>query len=339
MTAPRTQWRVPPGPGFAAPVAAVDAWRAERRDDGLAITTRTRVRGDDPNLRGHFPGLPIFPGVFVIEAVCQAMALALPGETPDLGELRSVRFLAPLLDGDELTLAVTAAPRTGGGWDVAARGRRRDGTPAVRLRAVFGAADPLPPAGPPPAVEPAGPGLDEHHDVRAALPQRHPLLLVDRVLELDPGRSVTAVKAVTGTEPCYAALPDGSGPRAYRYPRSLMTESLGQCAALLWLGGRGGTDPGDGAVLMFAGVRDLRFAGHARPGDVLRHRVRLDSAIAGTAFASGETWVGDRRIAAATALIAARRPVRPTELVPRRGTGTDRADGAQHSRTARKGTR
>ncbi|WP_207938753.1 hypothetical protein [Actinomadura darangshiensis] len=330
-TAPAPHWRTAPAaPAAAAPARAVDAWWAEPIDGGWAIGARVRVRGDDPNLRGHFPGLAVYPGIFMVETLCQAMALAVPGD-PALRVLRSVRFLSPLLDGDELHLQITATERPGGGWDVTGTGRRvRDGVPVTRLTALFGAPPPVPDV---PFTslgaavhDPAG--VREHTAVRAALPQRHPLLLVDRVLESDPGIGLVAVKAVTANEPCYAGVRDGADERAHHYPPSLIIESLGQAAALLWLDGA--TLPGDGAVLMFAGARDFSFDGAVLPGDVLRHRVRLDIVVAGTAFATGETWVGHRRVAAVRSLIATRRPVRPADPVrppdPAPALGADRHD-------------
>lgn len=152
--------------------------------------------------------------------------------------------------------------------------------------------------------------MREHWEVRSLLPQRFPLLLVDRVLELEPGRRISTVKAVSGTDGCYAGLPDGAQRRQYRYPYSLIVESFGQSAALLWLDGRQ-LDPDDDQVLMFVGATDFSFEGNAYPGEVLRHEVRLDSVIADTAFASGEIWVGERRIATVDTLVATRRPVRP----------------------------
>lgn len=152
--------------------------------------------------------------------------------------------------------------------------------------------------------------MREHTDIRTLLPQRYPLLLVDRVLALEPGRSITTVKAITGTDPCYADLPDGGTDSRYDYPCSLLIESFGQSAALLWLGDRPPDD--DGRVLMFVGATDFRFEGTARPGDVLRHEVRLDSVIADTAFASGASFVGDRRVATVDTLVATRRPVPPS---------------------------
>lgn len=158
--------------------------------------------------------------------------------------------------------------------------------------------------------------MRSHAEIRAALPQRYPLLLVDQVIELQPGRSITTIKAITATEPCYAWLPDGAGEWRWAYPRSLLIESFGQSAALLWLGSSPAEPDGDG-TLMFAAARDFAFEGAAYPGDVLRHEVRLDSVLAGTAFAAGETWAGPRRIATVSTLIATRRPVRRPGRAPR----------------------
>lgn len=135
----QTGWIAAPGtPSMAAPIRAVDVWRSERTGDRITMSARVDVRGDDPNLLGHFPGLAVFPGVFVIEALCQAMALALPAAPPVLRSLGSVRFLAPLLDGDTLHLEIEASQRQGGGWDVIATGSRDDGTTSARIRAGFG---------------------------------------------------------------------------------------------------------------------------------------------------------------------------------------------------------
>ncbi|HEU4421983.1 MAG TPA: hypothetical protein VFR67_05510 [Pilimelia sp.] len=309
--------KAPDTPSVASPMRAVDVWRCERGVDRLALTARLRVRGDDPNLRGHFPGLPVLPGVFIIEALCQAMSLAAADQAapPVLRDVRSVRFVSPLLDGDELTLDIAGSAR-GGGWRVTAEGRRGDGTLAARIRADFGTGRAAGSgATQAPALSWRTGGGREHVDVRAVLPQRHPLLLVDRVLDLDPGRRISAVKAVTATEPCFAGIRDAAEAWRYDYPSSLLIESLGQTAALLWLDGREPA-PDDDGVLMFVGARNYRFDGAAHPGDTLRHEVRLESVIADTAFASGETWVGDRRIATVETLIATRRPVRRSDPVP-----------------------
>jgi 3-hydroxyacyl-[acyl-carrier-protein] dehydratase len=128
-------------PAVAAPLRAVDAWHAEQADGVLLVTARAGVRGDDPNLRGHFPGLAIFPGVFIIEALAQAVTLAIEAGQAGpavLRGVRSARFLAPALDGDELTLRIAVTPDGSGGWSAAARVWLGDGTVCARLRASFG---------------------------------------------------------------------------------------------------------------------------------------------------------------------------------------------------------
>ncbi|RJQ75850.1 3-hydroxyacyl-ACP dehydratase FabZ family protein [Amycolatopsis panacis] len=141
----------------------------------------------------------------------------------------------------------------------------------------------------------------------ALLPVRHPMVLVDRITALDPGHAIETAKAVTGGEPCYGGLAAGLPEDRYAYPRSLVLESFGQSAALLWLDGRSNGDDDD-AVPMVGKLRDCRFAGAAFPGDVIRHFVRLDRVAEDNAFLSGESRVGDRVLLTVGTLIAVARP-------------------------------
>jgi len=176
-----------------------------------------------------------------------------------------------------------------------------------------------------------------HADVRALLPQRHPMLLVDRILEFRAGEMIRTSKAVTATEPCYAGLRDGAEPWQYHYPFSLLIESFGQSAALLWLGGST-ADPGQDGTLMFVGATDFTFDGAALPGDVLEHTVRLETVISDTAFVAGETWVGERCLARVSSLVATRRPVRGA-ATGSAGATAGAADPAQRFDQPRKGSR
>ena len=119
--------------GYAAPLTALAGFRTE--NDGLRIVARMPV--DPAGLGGHFPGRPIYPGVFVIETLGQAMAAAVPGR-PRLRSVVSARFQAALLGGDELELTADLTPAAGG-WSVRATGRRRDGLVSATLRATFDA--------------------------------------------------------------------------------------------------------------------------------------------------------------------------------------------------------
>ncbi|KAA2265792.1 beta-hydroxyacyl-ACP dehydratase [Solihabitans fulvus] len=143
----------------------------------------------------------------------------------------------------------------------------------------------------------------EYGEIRAILPHGPQMVLLDRVEWLDPGRALRAVKAISGGEPCYQRLPAGLPRRGYAYPRSLILESFGQAAAVLWHSLTGRLADQD-SLLMFAAARSCRFEGHAYPGEVLRHEVALERCVADTAFATGSTWVGERRIASMGSLIA-----------------------------------
>src|SRR5829696_3828374 len=93
----------------ATPLTAID--ELEVRSATEAVATK-RILATDPYLGGHYPELPIYPGVFVIESVRQAtdaLVRKSRGEawTAKLASVASVRLLAPLLPGDTLQLHIT----------------------------------------------------------------------------------------------------------------------------------------------------------------------------------------------------------------------------------------
>jgi 3-hydroxymyristoyl/3-hydroxydecanoyl-(acyl carrier protein) dehydratase len=322
-------------PADSAPLRAVDRVTVEPAAAGWHAVGDKAVVASDPYLDAHYPGRPVYPGIFLLETVRQSVRAALhavAGAAADLRELRSVRFTAPVLPGDRLVAHCSVRP-AGGGWEVDAA-CTTDGGRAARVRAVFsvpGSVAPEPAPRPTPDPEPAaaapGPSEVDHPGVRAMLPHGHPMVLVDRVEWCRPGVELEATKAVSGTERCYAALPPGTPAERYGYPVSLLLESFGQAALVLWRlshaaeaprtgsGGRPGeaADPG---VLLLGAVRGLHVEGRAYPGDVLRHRVRLDSVVADTAFAAGEVWAGSRRVATVASAAAAIRPQRALEPAP-----------------------
>jgi 3-hydroxyacyl-[acyl-carrier-protein] dehydratase len=118
---------------FAAPLRAVDDIRVATAGDRLLVHASKRIDAGAPYMEGHFPSLVIYPGVFIVETVRQAVALAV-GSPADIVRLMSVRFLAPLFEDDTLTLEATVRIGPGGRLAADAQCQRGDGRQAARLR-------------------------------------------------------------------------------------------------------------------------------------------------------------------------------------------------------------
>ncbi|MFM2036007.1 MAG: 3-hydroxyacyl-ACP dehydratase FabZ [Pseudomonadota bacterium] len=108
------------------------------------------------------------------------------------------------------------------------------------------------------------------HQILKQLPHRYPFLLVDRVLEIDKGKTIRALKNVTMNEPFF----EGHFPHRPVMPGVLMLEALAQAAALLAFDAMG-TTPDDQSVYYFAGIDGARFKKPVEPGDQLILEVEL----------------------------------------------------------------
>src|SRR5450756_749207 len=102
------------------------------------------------------------------------------------------------------------------------------------------------------------------HKILKQLPHRYPFLLVDRVLSIERGKSIRALKNVTINEPFFA----GHFPHRPVMPGVLMLEELAQAAALLAFDAIG-TTPDEDSVYYFAGMDGVRFKRPVEPGDQL----------------------------------------------------------------------
>ena len=108
------------------------------------------------------------------------------------------------------------------------------------------------------------------HKILKQLPHRYPFLLVDRVLEIDKGKTIKALKNVTINEPFFG----GHFPTRPVMPGVLMLEALAQAAALLAFDALD-TTPTDDMVYYFAGIDGARFKRPVEPGDQLILEVEL----------------------------------------------------------------
>jgi 3-hydroxyacyl-[acyl-carrier-protein] dehydratase len=133
------------------------------------------------------------------------------------------------------------------------------------------------------------------------LPHRFPMLLVDRVLEIESGKRILALKNVSINEPFFA----GHFPGYPVMPGVLVVEALAQAAAVLsfhTLGKR----PDSESVYYLVGIDDARFKRPVVPGDQLLLEATIERHARGLSKFQGRARVGDALVAEATLLCALR---------------------------------
>ncbi len=141
------------------------------------------------------------------------------------------------------------------------------------------------------------------HAILKQLPHRYPFLLVDRVLGIDKGKSIQALKNVTINEPFFT----GHFPHRPVMPGVLMLEALAQVAALLAFDTLG-VVPDEKTVYYFAGIDGARFKRPVEPGDQLVMDVTLDRMKAGIFKFSGVAKV-DGNVACEAELMCTMRTI------------------------------
>jgi 3-hydroxyacyl-[acyl-carrier-protein] dehydratase len=108
------------------------------------------------------------------------------------------------------------------------------------------------------------------NQIKQYLPHRYPLLLVDRVLDWESGKNITAIKNVTINEEFFV----GHFPHKPVMPGVLTIEALAQTSALLAFLTTG-QKPDDNAVVYFIGIDGARFKRPVEPGDQLKMHVEI----------------------------------------------------------------
>ncbi|HWH73610.1 MAG TPA: 3-hydroxyacyl-ACP dehydratase FabZ [Methylibium sp.] len=114
------------------------------------------------------------------------------------------------------------------------------------------------------------------HQILEKLPHRYPILLVDRVLEVEAGKRIKALKNVSINEPHFL----GHFPHRPVMPGVLILEALAQAAALLSFAD-GGLQTDKNTVIYFVGIDGARFKRPVEPGDQLILEVEVDRIKAG----------------------------------------------------------
>jgi 3-hydroxyacyl-[acyl-carrier-protein] dehydratase len=128
----------------------------------------------------------------------------------------------------------------------------------------------------------------EAGDILRLLPHRYPFLLVDRVLEVEPGQRVVAVKNVTINEPFFA----GHFPDHPIMPGVLIIEMMAQAGGVMLLT----TEEHKGKLAYLAGVEKARFRKPVLPGDTLRAEVTMLRAWGGMGWVKAAAYVGEKLV-------------------------------------------
>jgi len=126
----------------------------------------------------------------------------------------------------------------------------------------------------------------------ATIPHRYPMLMVDRVLEIEPGKRVVAIKNISANEPVF----QGHYPGNPIFPGVLMLEAMAQAGGVALM-----SQPEfAGKVPLLAGIDEAKFKKPVLPGDQLRLEVEIIAMRRGLGIGKGRALVGDELKAEAT---------------------------------------
>ncbi len=129
-------------------------------------------------------------------------------------------------------------------------------------------------------------------EVRASLKQRFPMLMVDTVVALEPGKSIRTIKNVTGNELQFL----GHFPEHAVMPGTLIVEAIGQSASILFSKTTGtGTQPGE--FLVLGAINEMRFLVPVVPGNRLEMEIQVLKFIEGFALVEAVATVEGTAVA------------------------------------------
>ncbi len=129
-------------------------------------------------------------------------------------------------------------------------------------------------------------------EVRMALKQRFPMLMVDTVISLEPGKSIQTTKNVTGNEIQFL----GHFPEHAVMPGTLIVEAIGQAASILFSKTTGtGTQPGE--FLVLGSINEMRFLVPVVPGNRLEIEIQVLKFIEGFALVEAVATVDGTAVA------------------------------------------
>jgi len=134
------------------------------------------------------------------------------------------------------------------------------------------------------------------------LPQRYPVLMIDRVKEIEPGRRIVALKNVSANEPHF----QGHFPGRPIMPGVLILEAMAQAAGILVFSAEGMAEKRDRLLYYYVGIDNARFKKPVVPGDLLELDVTIERTLRGIGKFTCLARVAGTLVAEATILCSIR---------------------------------